>query len=99
MNKLHVLARHRWLLGLVGIALSILLLVGSPVLAGDEDGVAGYKFKIYDPDGDGIDGNEGGQAGGDGGALSSSNVETESTVSRPALFEFYLRIVIVWWLR
>ena len=44
---------------LVLLLLTTLLVVGDRIArAGDQDGIAGYKFKIYDSDGDGIDGNE-----------------------------------------
>ena len=65
----------------LGLALSLCiacLLASAPLQAGDQDGVTGYRFKIYDPDGDGIDGNEAG---------STEQSGTPSLATGPAALE------------
>lgn len=59
------------LVTLIVIVAALVVVANQPARAGDQEGVSGYKFKIYDPDGDGIDGNEGNETSG-GGALSGA---------------------------
>ena len=70
------------------------------VLAGDEDGVAGYKFKIYDADGDGIDGNEV-NAGFGGASLAGSDIDHTSQDARvySSLVAQYVKWAVIWWLK
>jgi hypothetical protein len=70
--------------------------------AGDQDGITGYKFKIYDADGDGIDGNEvGASAGGTlaGNTAQPERVRTERTRTEAKVVALELRGLLLWWFR
>ena len=83
------------------ILTALLLMPSAAPRAGDEDGVAGYRFKIYDADGDGIDGNEG-VLGGDASMLSTVDERVNSPLAQiriEILVEQYLRNLVFWWLK
>ena len=68
------------------LSVALFLASNQIVFAGDQEGISGYKFKIYDPDGDGIDGNEGNNGPG-GSALSGAEIQpTRNDVKRDVDF-------------
>lgn len=76
----------------------LLCVFASSATAGDEDGVAGYKIKIYYMGGDGIDHNENcPQTVTDDGLA----IEPQSERHAPEMVTVthYLRLLIAWWLR
>ena len=88
---------------LVLLLLTTLSAIGDQtVRAGDQDGVAGYKFKVYDSDGDGIDGNEPNNGSMSGSSMTSSDegLQASNEISFSALV-VTARLVRYWliWLR
>lgn len=65
--------------------------------AGDQEGVAGYKFKVYDADGDGIDGNEADNYYG-GGSSSSVSIDPVTYQENAIHNKSYVSLVrIIYW--
>ena len=87
---------------IVMLSLAFFVSSNQATFAGDQEGVSGYKFKIYDADGDGIDGNEGNAGSGN---TVQSGVKLDLTrdgVRRDVDFVFIayqLRVLLLGWLR
>ncbi len=72
---------NRRIVFLAMLSVVVFLASNQSAFAGDQEGISGYKFKIYDPDGDGIDGNEV-NAGSGGGAPSGTAIQPAHDGSR-----------------
>jgi len=83
----------RFLFVFLAVLLLSIAIDNRTACAGDQEGVAGYRFKIYDADGDGIDGNEPEYGAG---TMSSAGAAERLTYSELKVLRPPLEITQLW---